>query len=92
MSYYVKGGIWQKTYSGLANVQGIWYYVTNGVLDLGYTGLTDYYTTTYFVREGLLDWAYTGFYESCYVKGGIWQKTYTGLVNREGVWVYVTAF
>ena len=77
--YFVKNGVWDKSYTGLAknSKDSKWYYVYNGSHNKNYVGTTGSTANP------------SGQY---FVKNGTWDKSYTGLAknSKDGKWYYVT--
>ena len=95
--YYVKNGIVDRSYIGIAQtVSGNWYFIKDGCVDRTYTGLAiSKGKNWYYMKQGKLDKSFTGIAQGpsgawYYVRDGKYDPSYTGLAKtRSGNWYYV---
>ena len=96
---YVANGVVDWSYTGLvwSAATEQWCYVVSGAVDWSYTGLATAPSGRWcYVENGVINWNYTGFHETkdgenYYVKNGVWQKDYLGLVwfDDKGKWLFI---
>ena len=90
--YFVRRGLWDPNFTGIAKLGKTYYFVRKGVRDMTYTGMAKnaYNGKYYYVNNGVLDKSYTGitnywknnkFY---YIKKGRKNTSLTGLVEMYG--------
>jgi len=92
--YYVENGILNWGYNGFTEYYGTTYYVTNGMLVWGKDGAVKINETIYCLAGSTLNKSYTGLCMSAdknwyYVKNGVQDTSYTGLVTHQGLQYYV---
>lgn len=92
--YYVKNGVRNNEYTGIVVHNGDSYYVTNGVLNWGIDGAVQVGDTVYCLSNSTVKAGYTGLCMSedktwYYVKNGVQDTSYTGLVAHQGLQYYV---
>ena len=92
--YYVENGILNWGYNGFTEYYGTTYYVTNGMLVWGKDGAVKINETIYCLAGSTLNKSYTGLCMSAdknwyYVKNGVQDTSYTGLVAHQGLQYYV---
>ncbi|MFQ9165800.1 MAG: hypothetical protein ACLS40_06615 [Lachnospiraceae bacterium] len=92
--YYVENGILNWGYNGFTEYYGTTYYVTNGMLVWGKDGAVKINETIYCLTGSTLNKSYTGLCMSAdknwyYVKNGVQDTSYTGLVTHQGLQYYV---
>lgn len=92
--YYVENGILNWGYTGFTEYCGTTYYVTNGMLVWGKDGAVKINETIYCLAGSTLNKSYTGLCMSAdknwyYVKNGVQDTSYTGLVTHQGLQYYV---
>lgn len=92
--YYVENGILNWGYTGFTEYYGTTYYVTNGMLVWGKDGAVRINETIYCLAGSTLNKSYTGLCMSAdknwyYVKNGVQDTSYTGLVTHQGLQYYV---
>ena len=92
--YYVENGVLNWGYTGFTEYCGTTYYVTNGMLVWGKDGAVKINETIYCLAGSTLNKSYTGLCMSAdknwyYVKNGVQDTSYTGLVAHQGLQYYV---
>ena len=92
--YYVQNGVLNWSYTGFTEYNGNTYYVTNGMLIWKKNGAVDVNGTIYCLLNSTLSKSYTGLCMSAdknwyYVKNGVHDSSYTGLVWYHGLQYYV---
>ena len=79
---YVKNGIVDDSYTGLAKHSGSWWYVEEGAANTAYTGFVTYNGTEYYIKWGQVMLNTTGIVTvqgtQYYVKGGELQSQFSG--------------
>ena len=98
-AFYTRSGVsydvpqTDRSFVGLAYVDGVWYYYQNGGVDEKFGGLVAYNGAKYLVQNGTINWDYTGLVFDNgtwrFVQGGCLNEGYTGLTNYYGTWYYV---
>ncbi len=69
--YYVKNGIVDTSYTGLAvNSNNKWYYVENGRIDFSFTGTVDNENGTWYIKNGELDTSFSGTFNNIEFENG----------------------
>lgn len=92
--YYIENGVLNWNYTGFTEYYGTTYYVTNGVLVWGTNGAVEVNGTIYCLANSTLNQSYTGLCMSAdknwyYVKNGVHDSSFTGLVEHQGLQYYV---
>lgn len=95
--YFVRKGVWDQKFTGIAKLGKTYYFVFNGVRFQQYTGLAKnaYNGKFYYVKDGVLDKSYTGvsgYWKNIkyyYVKNGKKNSSLTGLVQVYGPGTYL---
>ena len=69
--YYVKNGIVDTSYTGLAaNSNNKWYYVENGCVNFSFTGTADNENGTWYIKNGELDTSFSGSFNNIEFENG----------------------
>ncbi|MBR1571626.1 MAG: hypothetical protein IJ655_02685 [Lachnospiraceae bacterium] len=90
--YYLRNGVVDWEYTGMASNEYGWWYFEDGSLNWTYTGMACNEYGWWYYRNGNLDWNYTGMacneYGWWYYQNGRLDWNYTGMANNEYGWWY----
>lgn len=91
-SYYIKDGIWQKAFSGVAEVDGVLYLIMDGYVSKT-TQRYKYGDKYLYFNNGAWDTNFTSLsqYDSTwyYYENGVWNPETNDLIKYKGKWFYI---